>query len=95
MQKPELLNRFYDSKNSTYLDLFDELSQAVEVSIAQFLHIGKIDGVIFLTIRTGVFIDALRFWLQDPDATTMEPVLAAVATNIKPEIFTFLYILLY
>lgn len=68
-----------------HLNIFYEYQQSLKVLLSKFLHVSEINGVIFLTIWTNIFVDEVSLALQNTDAFSMEPVLAFIAADIEPE----------
>ena len=84
---------FFFYKN--YLNILQEYSQIFKLRVVERLHVGIVDGTIFLAVGANILIDKVRFALQYTNAFPMEPVLAFIATNIKPEIDYQSFVLIY
>lgn len=67
----------------TNLNLFNQLLQVVMFQLTQTLHIRQIHRTILLALWANVFVNVIRFALQDSHTSAVEPVLAFVTADIE------------
>ena len=65
------------------LQLAEELTKRLVVGRAEGPHVGVVEERIGVAVGARVLVDRLRFRLEDTNAPTMEPVLAAIALDVK------------
>ena len=70
----------------SYHDLLEELLDEVVLLLAEDLHVGEVVDGLVVAVGADVLIDPLRLGLEDADAATVEPVLAALAADVESEV---------
>ena len=78
-------NHLHSQTLNVHLNFLQKHFQFFEMCASKRLRVCKVNRVVLLTIWTNVFVNEVRFTLQDSNALSMEPILAFVATNVEPE----------
>jgi hypothetical protein len=79
-----VFKRVNNSRETSYHHLLENLLHQLVVFRSEGLHVGRVHGRARVAPGTQVLVDAVGLHLKDANAVAVEPVGAALATDVEP-----------